>query len=492
MAVYNNLNNQSTLNSVEFTPVSEGNFVFFHTKPGQDQEAFKKWVTSAEVGQKIIAESTAKGQTVLVTHGDKPKEQMLETIKAHGDDLKLQLPEKKINLWKWRGVMSMIGQPLQFLSGWNKTGKRDYSIIGFAGLNMAANIVNMTFGAQKSDDKHRLSQIKNQLNDELGEKVTTVQELFRVDENRAALRHDPEGPKSAGQKASEFMQRNSVTLGEVGLRYLGGISLVAPVTRWQSAAKILSKDKSLVKALSHVANPDKKTFIAGSFWLAGKTVAFFAKTPDPYNPEPKSTIENIRENYLFKASTLSEMAGATFLAHDRMTNPTRKIKLGNKVYQDYLGGVGGLLFAGAFAMRLNAPYGVKELNMDEVYAHATDTLAKTPPEKLPQLMADTAAYLTEHLKDQNVQFGEIYNKLMADLYRYHHIALDNLGTEPDERRKHLIEQAAATSAEAPMAEKYAAQRKSIAPADIAASSATGNFAERVNQPVDAKTQGVGV
>jgi len=128
-----------------------------------------------------------------------------------------------------------------------------------------------------------------------------------------------------------------------------------------------------------------------------------------------------------------ECSGSSYLAADRFRNPKRRIVLGGKEYQDFLGGIGGMLFSTAFAMRLFAPYGVKEVNMEEVYAHATDTLAKTPPEKLPQLMADTTATLKEHFKDKDIAFSEIFIRMMSDMYRYHHIALDNLGNEPEER-----------------------------------------------------------
>ena len=240
------------------------------------------------------------------------------------------------------------------------------------------------------------------------------------------------------------------------------------------------------EAFKKMRNPDKFIFNAGGFWLAGKTLAFFAKTPDPYNPE-RTALDKFREEYLFKISTATEAIGSTTMAYDSFVK--RKITFGGKVSTDYLGSVGGMLFTTAFIMRLSAPYGVKDLNMEEVYAHATDTLAKTPPEKLPQLMADTAAYLTEHLKDKNVQFGEVYNKLMTDLYRYHHIALDNLGTEPQERTQALAQPSLDTT-DASLAEKYSLQRKSIAPTEKMAPPAA-NFTDRVAK-TEAKSQSVTV
>ena len=100
---------------------------------------------------------------------------------------------------------------------------------------------------------------------------------------------------------------------------------------------------------------------------------------------------------------------------------------------DFISGIGGVLFTIRYAMRHWAPFGVRDTNMPEIYAHVTDSLAKMPPDKLPQLLADTAADITDHFKDKHLKYGEVFNQLLIDLYRYHHIALDNLGTEPEER-----------------------------------------------------------
>ncbi|MDE3060295.1 MAG: hypothetical protein KGJ06_04730, partial [Pseudomonadota bacterium] len=116
-------------------------------------------------------------------------------------------------------------------------------------------------------------------------------------------------------------------------------------------------------------------------------------------------------------------------ANRKITFPDKSFipsSLRKQNYRDFLGGIGGAMFVAGFAIRFFAPYGTKELDMREAYAHATDTLAKTPPEKLPQLLADTAVTLKESLKDkENITFGEIYTHMKSDLYRYHRIGLDS-------------------------------------------------------------------
>ncbi len=507
MAVYKNLSANQPLASVEFTPVSDGNFTFFRLKAGQDKEAFKASLLAEPIGQKIVAETAIGGDTMFVTHGEKTKEKMLGILKEQGNDMTLTVPEKKFDAWKWRGILSMTGHPMQLASSFMLVDKFDakkhskipagriITVDGqkyarrpfdtakgvFAVSNLMANVVNIAFGAQRSTDDNRLDVVKNKLNDELGESITNVGELFPADAKRADLRKEPPVPKTLGQKAHSFMQANSVTLGEVGLRYFGGVSLVFPM-KWENWKGGMSKlfEGKPGEAFKKMRNPDKFIFNAGSFWLAGKTLAFFAKAPDPYNPD-RTALDKFREEYLFKISTATEAIGSTTMAYDSYAK--RKITCGGKVSTDYLGSVGGSLFTTAFIMRLSAPYGVKDLNMEEVYAHATDTLAKTPPEQLPQLMANTAAYLTEHLKDKNVQFGEVYNKLMVDMYRYHHIALDNLGTEPAERVASMASKHHEHAPETSAVSKIA-PRKSIAPADIAATPA-GNFADRATASTEA-------
>ena len=516
MATYKNLSDKSALASIEFSPVADGNFTFVHIRQGQDTENYKQWLASPEVGQKVIAETTVGNEKVIVTHGENTKEQIMDVLTGKGEDLKLAIPEKKFNAWKWRGILSMTGHPMQLASAFmlvesfdnKKHGKLPtHKIITadgkkyvrkpfdtakgvFAVSNLAANLINITYGAQRSPDEHRMDDVKNKLNDELGESIVNYSELFPAKDKRSELRKEPEAPKNFGDKCSDFMKANSVSLGEIGLRYFGGVSLVFPMKleNWKGGLKEYAKG-NFTAGFKKMRNPDKFIFNAGAFWLAGKTLAFFAKTPDPYNPD-RTALDKFREDYLFKISTATEAIGSTTMAYDAYAK--RKITYGGKVSTDYLGSVGGMLFTTAFVMRLSAPYGVKDLNMDEVYAHATDTLAKTPPDRLPQLMADTAAYLTEHLKDKDVQFGNVYNQLMGDLYKYHHIALDNLGTEPQERvaankcapftDQHKHDQAANPVSAA------LAQRKAT-PSEIAAKGTAANFAERAAEKTVGHTLG---
>jgi len=180
---------------------------------------------------------------------------------------------------------------------------------------------------------------------------------------------------------------------------------------------------------------NKYNFWVGVSYLIGKTVALFSKTPDPYNPKPHTMWDTIREKYTFRLSSVIEGVAASTLIYDRLKNQKITLVKGGKTYPDFLGATGGGLFVSGFLIRLFAKFGVKEVNMDELNAHISDSLAKVPADKLPQAIAETTAFIKEHFKDKQTnayhkmrvketpEFGQIYNHLVTDLYRDHGISV---------------------------------------------------------------------
>ncbi|MBV8939106.1 MAG: hypothetical protein JO089_04630 [Alphaproteobacteria bacterium] len=424
MSTYRNLTANAAFSAVEFAPAPDGNLTFYHVDPAKEKEA-RAWVAS--IGQELLAETKLEGHLVLVTHGERSQDELVSLMEQHGDKLELQEKKKGFNMWAGRGALSMVGQLLQLTSGFLVKGPPDGATITFALSNITANISNMVFGAEKTPDVHRLRFLKSTVNDNLLAHIEE-DELPSVDDRRAPLRSEPAPPQSFGERSWDLMQRNSVRIGEIGLRYFGSLAMAFPISRWKPGLKALA-EKGVSEGYLAARNPDKFTRYAGLAYVAGKTLGFASKVPDPYDPDPNhhTKIDEIREKYVFRTSTLIEAAAATMIAGDRFLN--RKIKFPDKAMvpgglrgretKDFLGGVGGLLFVGAFAMRFFAPFGVKKVDMAELEAHITDALAKTPPEKIPQLMADNAAMLKEHFKDQPIEFGELFTTMMTDLYRYH-------------------------------------------------------------------------
>ena len=436
MTVYKNHRAESDIVSVEFSPVSSGNFSFFTLKSPQSTQKIRDWLGSAQVNQEVIAETMVDGHPILITHGDRDGKALLQFMNANGEQLEFERKSRPVNLWAVRGAMSVVGQSLQLSSAVMNKGGLDIGTLIFAVSNLAANGVNIMFGAQKTEDINRLRFLKTGFNKELGKHLEGGPGLPDVDEKRAQLRKSDDDHKTLGEKTSDFFRRYSVSVGEIGLRYLGVIGLAFPFKgkNWSKGMKALGRGE-LETAYKAMRNSDHgKANIdhyIGLAYLGGKTLALFSKTPDPYSDKPHTLLDEVREKYVFKASSIIEGLAAGRLAVDRFTR--KKITIGGKTHADFLGGTGGMLFTAAFITRYFADFGKREVNQDELFAHVTDSLAQMPPEKLPQLMADAAATIQSHFKDKPMDFGEVFTQMMSDLYRYHHIALDNLGTEPEER-----------------------------------------------------------
>lgn len=524
MSVYKITNPESALSTVEFSPVAEGNFSFFHIKDPAQKQAVKEWLTSAGMGQELVADTKFDGHDILVTHGARTRDEMLKSLEEHGDKTQLKVIKKPFNYWAARGAMSIVGQCLQLASATLQVEQVDKNhpllkpdnahfnpklkegmyvrkgfspdIGAFAILNLAANFINILYGGQKEEATHQLRAIKSDLNVNLNDHIASGEQPFDVNDNRVSHRQEVQKPKTTAQKANEFIQENSVRIGEIGLRYLGALALVFPTNRMGKGWAAL-KAGNVAAAYRAAKNPATLTLVSGYGYLLGKTLALFAKVPDPYDPTPHTKLDTIREDYLFKVGGLIEaVAGGTIgynaFAKKKIALPDPN-KPGLTPRADFLGGVGGTLFAAGYIVRLGAKFGSRTLDTDEVFAHATDTLAKTPPEQLPQLMAESAATLKEHLKDKPVEYSEIFTKMMTDMYRYHHIALDNLGTEPEERVAAMTKrlQPKDPHPDQPLTARQTIVRRS--PAELAAAGPAGNFAERAAKSSDAaQSQGVGV
>ena len=146
-------------------------------------------------------------------------------------------------------------------------------------------------------------------------------------------------------------------------------------------------------------------------YLTGMTMGLFSKIPDPYNPKPPTTLDWIREKAVFRVSSWVQVIGAGMLAH------------GNYKKGDVLGTLGGATLMGSLTTRSFAPFGGREVNRDELYAHIAEGLAKVQPEKLPDAVGETAHFLEGQFRDKHLSFGSAYMQLSDAIKRYHGIAL---------------------------------------------------------------------
>lgn len=378
----------------------------------------------------------------------------MKMLEAQGDQLSLHKKEKPMDPWVARSIMSVAGQSLQIVSAMSRVGPSknkpgtferkpiDMSFFMFAALNMAANGMNFIFGSQKTEDEHQLKYLKEQFSNKLDSHLPEGEQPIDPKDKREQLHREPPEPKTAWDKTYDFLQRNSVTVGEIGLRYAAALGLVFPMIKqgnmigWKEMAKLAFKGE-LKQAVKQGVTGNKTQLWAGGLYLFGKTIALASQVKDPYDPKPHTMMDTIREEGIFKLGSIIEAGAGSLVAYNAYSN--NKIGFGKelKPMTDWAGTVGGALFATGYGIRFFAKYGEKKMNMDELYAHISDNLAKVPPEQLPQLIAESAAAIKDHFKDKPLEFGKIYNQMMTDLYKYHHIALDNLGTEPNERAEKL-------------------------------------------------------
>lgn len=462
MAVYRNNKQESPITSVEFSPVSDGNFTFFFIDSPISVKGVKEWLQDKKVSQEIIAETQVSGHPVLVTHGDKPPEHILAALKDRGEELTPYHRKKAFSeqVWPMGASIATVGQLMQLTSSYLRPKRdADWTLRLFAGSNLLASAWIFFYGAQRSKDPHRLTYLKRHFNEELGSHAPGGQDsLPDINDTRLRFHNESSEPKNIAGKMDDFLARNSVTVGEIGLRYLGATSLAFSSKNWGKAFnKLLEGEFKEAYKVGRTATPipgtnkvSLLTHNAGMLSLTGKTIAIASKAEDPYNPKPSTWLDKVREKFTFNFGGALETIAFATVAYDGFKNKKISFKPaykkvmegekevlkrieGVKEHADVISGIGSSLFTIRYIMRNWAPFGVREMDMPELYAHVTDCLAKMPPDKLPQLLADTAADITDHFQDKHLKYGEVFSQLLTDLYRYHHIALDNLGTEPEER-----------------------------------------------------------
>lgn len=422
MKAYVNRNPTAVIQAVSFAPVANGNYAFITLADQARADAVRQQLAAPNLGQRLLAETQVDGKTVLVTMGDKPVDSVLLALKAQGDALRVAPQTHRVDPWVIRSMLGIGGQALQLASSFMRPAKKnvrfsDPSISVFASANLAANAINLVYKAQTLDDPHRLRYLKEQVNGMLAPELDAGQQSVDVNDDRQKERGDPQR-KPIHSSFNGFMQRYSVNIGELGLRYLGAFGLVAPVDNWRSSLK----NRTLPPLEK---SPFRRAAGLGS--LAGKSVALLSTVPDPYNPRETSSWQHFRSDMSFKLGGAVEAGAFAALAYDCIARtgpgkaqPDRGIMLNGVHRRDWLGGIGASMFVVGYITRIFAKYGTRHVDMPELYAHTSDMLAKLPADKLPQALADTAARLTEYLKDEpSVDYATIYAGLVGDLGKFH-------------------------------------------------------------------------
>lgn len=424
MSIYHNLRSDSPITSIEFPVEFKNDYIFFHVKNTADKETVRSQLAVIDPTRQIISETPMGDHKLWVVriNIDKTQSEILEALKKNGDHFVEPEVKKSFNPWKWRGITSIVGQGLQLFSGFlsTKKGSSDRpAILLFASTNLLANITNITFGSQKKNDPHQLRILKEEFNKKIAAYMPQGEALLTPDDQRSVLRPEAKEHESFGQKAHAVAKKYSVSGGEIGLRFFGASSLSFPITKWKKGLEKLQSTRSLGAAFKEVRNTNPVTYKVGLITVLGKIISFVSKEPDPFNPAPPSWLDKIREKATFPLSSIVEGYGAAWMAHDRFFK--QKIPFNGKKYPDFFGGIGNIVFIAGYVIRFFAPYGSLEVNMRELNAHITDSLAKMPRDKLPQLLAETSVSLSQHFKAKKLNVSDIYNDLAQDLKQYHHI-----------------------------------------------------------------------
>ncbi len=181
-------------------------------------DAAKKLLASSLPHQKLVGESLVAGLPVLILRRNEAAPDILKQLHAAHLDFAKAPKDKKFDAWKWRGIMSNAGQSLQLVSAGlkNKNGF-DHSVLGFAVFNIAANIINMAFGAERKPDTNRLCRLNAEFNEQI---APYVKEGMQLPDPDAVLTSERTQKKSQaiGDSVQGFLKRNSVVFGEIGLR----------------------------------------------------------------------------------------------------------------------------------------------------------------------------------------------------------------------------------------------------------------------------------
>ncbi len=415
------------IRSVAFEKTGDGQYCFVTTADAASTKRVQALLAEANSGQQVISVTESKEGQLLVLRGGTP-ERTLKLLATDGQQFALPEVQKKFNPWAWRGILSIVGQSGQLLSGglvykhakkiFEESAKleADQKLLGdkrndsfaigvFALLNLCANVINITFGAQKKNDPHQLAYLKQQFNEHL---QTEYGVNAAVDAPNTTL-------VAGKEKAGSFLQQHSVSFGEVFLRTLGSVSLAFPVTQVKAALKAL-RTGGIKEGFAAAKNKTPATFWYGIAMLTGKFTSFMATESDPYNPEPPSAWRSFREKVAFRLSSVIEGGGALYSVRDRYKN--HEIFVGNKSMPDIPGTFGNAVFVAGYGIRYTAPYGSREVYMPELYAHVSKALAQLPVDRQAEALAKAAQWMAGHFADkkqENYRLPAMYAELTKEL-----------------------------------------------------------------------------
>lgn len=407
--------------SVAFSQAENGKrYGFIHARPDASTgDQVRRLLTQSSPPATIRSTTRNATETLIVVTGFSSDAAVLTPLESEGQRFAQPSAQKAFNPWAWRGVTSIIGQSGQLLSSYfvydhAKRFEMDISklarakadsiaIAGFAVLNLCANVINIMFGAQEKNDPNHFAFLTSEFDarfaNAYGHQLASAPSSGPA---AGAVRTDKPS------KFHTFLDRYSVSFGEIFLRTLGSVSLAFPVVQFKAGFEAF-KAHGLQAGYQAMKNKNSATFIYGLAMLLGKGTSFMASEPDPYNPAPMGPWRAFREKVAFKLSSVIEGLGAGWSSHDRFKY--QKIHVGNKTIADIPGGIGNAVFVAGYGIRYTAPFGTREVDMPTLYQHIGSALARLPDPQQPEAIASNAHWLVDHFskkKDPKYTLPSIY------------------------------------------------------------------------------------
>lgn len=452
--------NTGAVKAVEFSQTNGVNYAVFHTMAGKAAQDLASVFDAAHKNVQILSDTPGdNGEHIIACRMDYPLDEMISALNAQSEGLEREKEQKTgPDPMFLRGCTSIIGQASQLVSSATTLprntplpttrkeilGNISADIMGFAVLNLMANFCNMKFGSQHKIDHNHTIALKEEFNRHLAQLVDNPDAL--PDPRSEAISRRPPEKLTFGQKAYNFAQSQSTTIGEVALRMAGTASMIFPANQWREAYAEAAQG-NYAQAFAKAINKDPVNRAVGITTMVGKVSSLIAKEENPYSDKEQNAFDVFREKYAFKASSVIEGVAAAGMAVDRVVN-RRSIIGADKYYnpndknqfdalpRDWAGAFGNGVFVLGYGIRYPAKVGTLDVDLKEVYAHISDGLALLPRDTIPEALAGTVISLKNHFKDKrDLSAADIYAGISNELENHHQIAMPTLQEQLEDARK---------------------------------------------------------
>ena len=479
MALYDSKSESSVFSAVDVS--DRGDVAVFRVRHELDIAVAKDIL--AMQGQKVVAESNINGDSVLVTQLTKSKQEVLAGLATSGNNFEAHKEPNRAGLgfvekqgWTIRSSTSLVAQCLQILSslnphfGWNSKGNieedtvksgNNAALLGFAISNLTANLMNRMFGGEKIDDALGFKKVNDTTESEVnrflpdGNKFELPADKQGNNQFKTAYMTPEELEKSKPNPTMDWLRKNSVGFGEIGLRMIGTFAMICSPDKWKDGIETLFKTGSATKAFNEAKVKDNTTFYSGLIIMTGKLIGLLASAKDKLAP-PTSPAEKFAQDAAWTISSGVEFVGTMPMLAAAVTN--KKMIIGgeygtvesgkDKGKTVYLGGgttvvdptsvAAQILNASAYPVKAILPKAEKYFDLAETQARQVRGALKLHEagqgDKICEVMARVTSDITEQMGAKSPGFANLFSDVLQKLEKHHGISpfaapADNLSAE---------------------------------------------------------------